>query len=776
MNVRKVILFLAISISYIFADTTNVEIFNNNYIHFGGDLQNDSDIYTELDNGRILAKNIDLPEFSSSVKIIAHLDVDSNGDPWDRAGTIFLDVPEQNNIEILKFITGFGGHSVLEQDVTFLAPMLKGNVTIKAFVDTWVQNGWVFDFSLEFIDQDTLNQSTWNYATLFNSGLTKDQIDVSYPNSQINIPPSQERIMLTYYVSGHCTDGNGADEFISKDNVIAIDGTEIHRYKPWRDDCINFRDRNPSSGRWGDVWSSDLDRSGWCPGDIVYPVILDVTDQLDDGLHDITYWIENIRPKDVNGNYGYWRVSSFLTGWGDISNWIPNKILLTGPNENTFPPNAIIDLRVDLVDQFGYTVFKTDQTVEFAADSANAVFSIDKENWSNPLQVNIKLGTANVWFKSPVEGEITVSVKDVDAEPNMEEADNFTINIKKAATTSGNYALQFDGNDDYVNCGNDSSLQITGNKITLEAWIYANQWASEVWQGCIINKEQNGGSNDNGYMLRCGKNGTLNFNLGSGSWNEINSAAGEMTSNKWYHVAGTYDGNVMRSFVNGEEVASASKKFSIKNALDIDLLIGESQNNSGRVFNGMIDEIRIWNVARSQQQLKSTMKDSLDSKYYSTLDSGLVAYLRFNENEGQFTNDFTSNANNGRLGSTADSDANDPLWVESGSLVNVNKNQNNIPSNYRITQNYPNPFNNETTVTISLPQVAKVHAVVFNSNGELVKHLVNGQLPKGEHLIKWDSKNQNGNYTSSGIYFLNVRFTESSGKSFNQALKMVYLK
>lgn len=762
--------------TYLLADSTTVAIFENNFIHFGGDTQNDMSTYTELDNGRVVARTINLPKFDKPVKIIAKLDVDSDGDPWDRAGSIYLEVNEQQNIELLKFITGFGGHSVLEQDISFLAPMLKEQVTIKAFVDTWVQKGWVLDFSLHFIESDTLNESSWNFATLFNSGLTREQVIEARPSAMVNIPPSQERIMLTYYVSGHCTDGSGADEFVSKDNVIAIDENEIHRYKPWRDDCFNFRDRNPTSGRWGDVWSSDLDRSGWCPGDIVYPVILDVTDKLNDGPHNFSYWIENIRPKDIDGDYGYWRVSSYLTGWGDISNWLPKKILLAAPSQSSFPPDAIIDLRVDLVDEFDYTIFKTDQIIELSADSSSAVFSTNKINWSNPLQVNIKLGTANIWFKSPIEGEITISVKDVDSDPSMEQPVDLIINIEKAATSTGNYALLFDGNDDFVNCGNDSSLQIAGNQITLEAWIYANQWASEVWQGCVLNKEQNGSGNDNGYMLRTGKNGTLNFNLGSGSWNEINSAAGAMKTNTWYHIAGTYDGGIMRSYINGIEVASTPKLFTIKNALNIDLLIGESQKNNGRVFDGMIDEVRIWNVARSQAQLKRTMNDTLDQRFYSSPDSGLAAYWRFNENEGQYTTDMSINLNNARLGNSADTDQNDPIWVESGSLVSVNDKLNDIPSNYKLSQNYPNPFNNETVFRVFLPDVAKVHAVVFNSNGQLVKHIVSGQLPKGEHSMKWDSKNQNGEYTASGVYFLNVRFTEANGNSFTKVLKMVSLK
>ena len=465
-----------------------------------------------------------------------------------------------------------------------------------------------------------------------------------------------------------------------------------------------------------------------------------------------------------------------MTGWGDISTWIPTKILLSGPTQSSSPPDAIIDLRVDLVDEFGYTIFKTEQTVEFSADTASAVFSVDQVNWSNPLQVDINLGTAKIWFKSPVEGEITISVTDVDSEPTMQAADDLTILIERPVVKSGNYALSFDADDDYVSCGNDTSLQITGKEITLEAWIYAKNWKDEVWQGCIINKEQNGSGTDNGYMLRAGKNGTLNFNLGNGSWNEINSSAGAMQKNTWYHVAGTYDGSRMRAYINGEQIANSAKIISIKNALNVDLFIGDSQKNPKRVFNGMIDEVRIWKVARTQKQLISTMHDTLDQVYYNTNDSGLVAYWKFNENEGQYSTDFSTNTNNARLGSSADVDINDPFWVESGSLVSVSDNEYEISNDFTLSQNYPNPFNNETVFHVSLNKVAKVHAVIFNSNGELVRHIVNGQLPKGLHSLRWDSKNNKGEVTASGIYFLSVRFTDSSGESFIKSRKLVFLK
>ena len=76
----------------------------------------------------------------------------------------------------------------------------------------------------------------------------------------------------------------------------------------------------------------------------------------------------------------------------------------------------------------------------------------------------------------------------------------------------------------------------------------------------------------------------------------------------------------------------------------------------GQIHQGMIDEVRIWNITRSQEQILSTLSDTLGTQYYSTNDSGLVGYWRFDEgspggiNTGVTTlPDLTLNGNHGTL-------------------------------------------------------------------------------------------------------------------------------
>lgn len=225
-------------------------------------------------------------------------------------------------------------------------------------------------------------------------------------------------------------------------------------------------------------------------------------------------------------------------------------------------------------------------------------------------------------------------------------------------------ALSFDGSNDYVDCGNNSSLQITGNALTLEAWIKADAWKSNVWEGGIVVKE----GSTTGYMLRCGAGGKVDFNLGDGSWHEALSGA-VMTTGRWYHIAGVYNGSTMLLYIDGRLQASASFSGSI-GTTTTHVAVGTSAQYLTRTFAGEIDEVRIWNIARTQTQIQQTMNDTLTGA-----ESGLAAYYRFDNGAAGGTNtsditltDLTANGNTGSLLNFALTGATSN-WVASYAMV-----------------------------------------------------------------------------------------------------------
>jgi hypothetical protein len=126
-------------------------------------------------------------------------------------------------------------------------------------------------------------------------------------------------------------------------------------------------------------------------------------------------------------------------------------------------------------------------------------------------------------------------------------------------------------------------------------------------------------------------------------------ASGMFSSSGWNHIAQTYDGSTQKLYLNGFLVASQPLSGEIT-ANANDLLIGN-------MFNGTIDEVRLWNVARTEEEIRANMCKKLNGN-----EIGLVGYWRLDEGSGTTTNDATSNSNNGTL-------VNSPSWVWSGTAI-----------------------------------------------------------------------------------------------------------
>ena len=330
MKGRSVVvwLFTAVAVAAVLVPTSAAEeisVFSGNTVHFTPDdvAKFDTDKVTARDNGRVIGRTLQLPIITGPTRITAHLTLKPIPqddlvvfDKWDRAGAIRLFVPDGPDVEIIKFITAYGGRTEHSVDVSHLAPLLTGEQTILGFVDTWVTPAWKIDFSLTYEPDTTIVASVFAQGVLYEESFTNEAFGNDGIESRLELPDGLKRVKLYYLVSGHCTDGRGADEFESKDNVVSVDDLVVYRYQPWRDDCDQYRSINPYTRRWSDgFWSSDYARSGWCPGTEVLPLELDLTDHLTAGEHAMRFVIENIRPKDKENHYGYWRVSAVVVGW-----------------------------------------------------------------------------------------------------------------------------------------------------------------------------------------------------------------------------------------------------------------------------------------------------------------------------------------------------------------------------------------------------------------------------------------------------------------------------
>ena len=86
-------------------------------------------------------------------------------------------------------------------------------------------------------------------------------------------------------------------------------------------------------------------------------------------------------------------------------------------------------------------------------------------------------------------------------------------------------------------------------------------------------------------------------------------------------------------------------------------------------------------------------------------------------------------------------------------------------------QNIPNPFNPDTNIKFYLDESSYTSLEIFNIRGQLVKTLVNNNLPAGEHSFIWNGKDEKGNQVASGIYLYNLKT-----KDFFEKKKAILLK
>uniref|UniRef100_A0A6M3XVL4 Putative baseplate wedge initiator n=1 Tax=viral metagenome TaxID=1070528 RepID=A0A6M3XVL4_9ZZZZ len=171
-----------------------------------------------------------------------------------------------------------------------------------------------------------------------------------------------------------------------------------------------------------------------------------------------------------------------------------------------------------------------------------------------------------------------------------------------ASWVDGKYgkALSFDGVDDYVNVSDSDSLDLT-TAITLSLWINPN--SSAVWKR-ILDKES--AAVPHVYMLCFADSaGKLRARIAGGALDSI----GSVPFGSWSHVAVTFDydaDHIIRLYINGVEDNSLDWPSLMQTNVQ-DLLIGQYTGGSGYNFDGLKDEVRIFNRALSQAEIQRIM-------------------------------------------------------------------------------------------------------------------------------------------------------------------------
>ncbi|MBX2990995.1 MAG: T9SS type A sorting domain-containing protein [Bacteroidetes bacterium] len=206
---------------------------------------------------------------------------------------------------------------------------------------------------------------------------------------------------------------------------------------------------------------------------------------------------------------------------------------------------------------------------------------------------------------------------------------------------------------------------------------------------------------------------------------------------------------------------------------DAKVLIGAAIYGNVNTFStGIIDEVRIWNQSRTAQQIQSTMNDTLGPPYYSTADSGLVAYWRF-----EIAEDL------GILGGGVDDIRDFSIYQNHGDLegnwrlydtVTAVKEGDSMPSIFSLSQNYPNPFNPESKISFQIPIASDVTLKIYDLLGREVATLVNERMSPGTYSATW-----NAAAFASGVYLYRMQAVSAStgsARGFVETRKLLLLR
>lgn len=350
---------------------TTLKVFENEIINFSDLAKSDENI-KRFANGTIILKKIKFPKIAQGDNVFVELKQQSNGDAYDRTGTVFF-IPEERSqsffdglekgiktlpvydngngkqyygvvssqnyqptVELMRFFTAFGinkfNHielkdktwqtvSPFRQDITELKPSLsEKEIWIGTFIGNYDKGGHKVSLDITIHNSEQIVNKNNKVIPLFNTTNIMEMAGQDYATMfnndkglfvEFNLEKDLKNAQLRYITTGHGGWENG-DEFIPKPNSIFLDGKITFSFVPWRTDCGSYRLYNPASGNFPDgLSSSDLSRSNWCPGTVTNPNYIQLGD-LKAGKHTIQVKIPQGEPEGTS--FSAWNVSGALMG------------------------------------------------------------------------------------------------------------------------------------------------------------------------------------------------------------------------------------------------------------------------------------------------------------------------------------------------------------------------------------------------------------------------------------------------------------------------------
>lgn len=194
------------------------------------------------------------------------------------------------------------------------------------------------------------------------------------------------------------------------------------------------------------------------------------------------------------------------------------------------------------------------------------------------------------------------------------------------------YSLKFDGIDDYVDCGDDASLNFGTGDFSFETWF---QGDSDYYYQLLIAKSYE-------EKLLSLYNGKANFYIYDGiDYAEV-EAPTPVNDGEWHHLVGTRSSSTIMIYVDGDYKAQTDAS-AVGNTDSVENLTIGSNASSTLMFEGLIDKVRIYNRVLSPTEIDEHYNGIFENE------TGLKLYLPLDEGKGSIAYDYSGQGNNGTI-------------------------------------------------------------------------------------------------------------------------------
>ena len=191
----------------------------------------------------------------------------------------------------------------------------------------------------------------------------------------------------------------------------------------------------------------------------------------------------------------------------------------------------------------------------------------------------------------------------------------------------GGMAVQFDGVDDYATV-NAAAAALAGTDFTIEMWfrLLSDPDNDDGNAEVIFSADQDW---DNQIQVFTSGTTTVGYHEWLSNSTQNFGFAVDALLGTWHHLAIRKEASQVTLLIDGKPADTITTTTAVQVASTLSLAMQRNNPTPAQFWNGEIDELRFWNVARSDAEISQNMTTELDSTITLTLDSGLVGYWRF---------------------------------------------------------------------------------------------------------------------------------------------------